>query len=442
MKKFSRRDFMIQTLGATTFAALSPWNLLAQSNDKLPHFFLIIQVEGGMDVTLGLDPQVHRPGIDQYDVFLEYSPSEILRYQSPVVEKQGRPILLGPSAAPLMPFASEMAVINGIAMTKYDSDLGHEGGKSAMIRGAGENSPPIPFLNHQNSFANPFGMLTANVRVDDVAGTTSSDVGSILSGSKSVFGIDAYRALELLSQKTADQPTAPYLEVQRTRANIKKMVQQKIQQVRDLGIPFAAGQAEMVAGFAAGVSSSGLFIIRNFQLDTHLGHEDFHVGVQRTVWEQVVNILNALKRTNYKDTDMSIYDLTTVMVTNDLARTPALNGPNLTGGKDHNGATNSAVLFGRGINGGQTLGATHVFERKKNKGIPIHAATPFDFVTNTAYPYGDNQEVKAILANKDKGNLIRPQNIASSLKYILDLPLALVPGNIGRATPIEALIKL
>ncbi|MBX9768658.1 MAG: hypothetical protein K2X47_15395, partial [Bdellovibrionales bacterium] len=73
------------------------------------NFFVQIMVEGGLDVTLGLDPQGfhEKDRVAEKELFLGYSASEI----EPPKDSS---ILLGPSALPLASLRNDICVINGI----------------------------------------------------------------------------------------------------------------------------------------------------------------------------------------------------------------------------------------------------------------------------------------------------------------------------------------
>src|SRR5690349_7196058 len=117
--RFTRRCFLRTCgLGAGWLAlqplfprALPLSALLARADEiDLPdHFFLMIRTFGGLDVTLGLDPQILPAGADEKDLFLEYRPEDIL---------QASGLRLGPSAKPLAPYADRCVIINGVMMRR------------------------------------------------------------------------------------------------------------------------------------------------------------------------------------------------------------------------------------------------------------------------------------------------------------------------------------
>src|SRR4051812_10794838 len=97
--KLTRRQFLRGSLDVAVsqvLASLFPGLALGASQPSLPGFFVMLRTRGGLDVTLGLDPQVLPAGADAQDMFLEYTPSQI-------VDASG--LRLGPSAVPLVPYA-------------------------------------------------------------------------------------------------------------------------------------------------------------------------------------------------------------------------------------------------------------------------------------------------------------------------------------------------
>ena len=96
-------------------------------------------------------------------------------------------------------------------------------------------------------------------------------------------------------------------------------------------------------------------------------------------WDIVDDFFTTFKKIPYGNNGASLFDHTTFMVSNEFARTPYLNSSD---GKDHNPLTNSLLFAGKGIQGGQVIGGSHLITRNQS---PIsdayHIALPIDYST-------------------------------------------------------------
>ena len=98
----NRRQFL-RTVGGLTgvalfgefFPGLTLYAEPKRAGDESDHFFVLLRTFGGMDVTLGLDPQILPAGADSGDLFLEYRPDEVVQAGG---IRLGRPTALAPFA--------------------------------------------------------------------------------------------------------------------------------------------------------------------------------------------------------------------------------------------------------------------------------------------------------------------------------------------------------
>ena len=135
-------------LGAISLGGLFPSVRLFGAEQPTENFFVLIRTFGGMDVTLGLDPQILPAGADDKDLFLEYRPADILKAAG---------LRLGPAAAPLVPHAADSLIVNGIMMRR---DAGHDVGNTYMATGRGDGkAASLPIELALAMGAGPYGVV-------------------------------------------------------------------------------------------------------------------------------------------------------------------------------------------------------------------------------------------------------------------------------------------
>jgi hypothetical protein len=130
----------------------------------------------------------------------------------------------------------------------------------------------------------------------------------------------------------------------------------------------------VAAALQSGASQQGMYE-NMFFLDTHSSHEKVHLTNQKKAWSEVADIFALFKKLPYLKS--SLFDYTTFMVVSEFSRTPNLNGGK---GKDHNPFTNSVLLAGKNIKGGNAVGESRVIPKKVSKtGMAMHYARPFNY---------------------------------------------------------------
>jgi uncharacterized protein (DUF1501 family) len=132
----------------------------------------------------------------------------------------------------------------------------------------------------------------------------------------------------------------------------------------------------LAAALATGAAKQGAIELPVTQpLDTHANHEKNHLEGQRSFWAGLANLLQLMSET--QSGEDSLLDHTIVMAGSEFSRTPALNTAK---GKDHNPFTNSVLLAGGPIRGGETVGKSRVIPLSKSKtGMAEHYAAPFNY---------------------------------------------------------------
>jgi uncharacterized protein (DUF1501 family) len=385
-------------------ALANPRAPLGNANRK-KRFFVMIRAATGWDVTLGLDPKVRASGFEDTDMFIEYTPSEILKSGS---------LSFGPSAAPLLPYASDLAVINGVFMS--DSNVSHPANLDYISTGDPEGrAADLPVEISHAGISGPFGVIFNQ---------------SLKRGNRDIMPTRADSLLNLRS--TADLTAfIDYVsklpntgELHRSKLALMKngAIQKELLKSFDLvkdDIASGPGAnalsqtrstaAVIAASFLSGAALHGLIDINVF-LDTHAQHEKTHLQNQKQVWEAVAHTFKIFKGLPFENA--SLFDATTFMVVSEFSRTPALNS---SAGKDHNPLTNSVLLAGHGIRGGTLLGASQLVLRKDSgNGEPRHCASAINFSTGQVAK--TRQEAAA-----DAFQFIFPEHVAATVASALDL---------------------
>jgi hypothetical protein len=347
--------------GNSVFASTQP----ADEN----HFFVFIRVPSGWDVTLSLDPQVHKNSSSQTDMFIEYRPEDIIVKDN---------LRFGPALKPLAPHMKDVAIINGILMNTADN--GHDASLLYISTGDGAgNAPSLPVEIANSTDCGPLGVVfSGNVQTLDrkIMVTTVDSVLNIkdfvrlqsLEGFFKNVNRDSDLSGSLKSLINNSHITDRLTKNLSEREN--KFEQSSDMNLRDGHI--------IASAFLSGASNSAQIDIFA-DLDSHSNHEGEHLNTQLQAWQTISDIFNIFKSTEYGNSGETLFSRTTFAVVSEFSRTPALNSSK---GKDHNPLTNSVLLAGRNIVGGKSIGASHLITRAQSRlGQPQHVALPIDYST-------------------------------------------------------------
>jgi uncharacterized protein (DUF1501 family) len=403
-----RRDFIIG-LGAGASMALTRDLLFplrawaADSTGSPAKYFVLIKMQGGWDVTLGLDPKVHMNGSTQEDMFIEYRPEQIITKGS---------ISLAPAASPLTPYMDRLAIINGIAMAPFDN--GHIANLGYIVTGNGQGkAPDLPI---EIAFSERQGLM--GVIVDSSISTLDREV--VTSTFQNALDLSNAVPLETLRRyldklkghgKFSEASIGLANDPVTRKALIAELLTNK-SRLDSMGTNSSRllekNAIVLACAFCAGAAFQSEFNIFP-GLDTHTGHEKLHMASQLKGWEDVASIFKVFQETPSPSGIGSLFDQTTFMVVSEFARTPALN----TGkGKDHNPLTNSVLLAGRGVRTG-VFGQSHLLQRSETQlGTPSHTALPLNLVTGEVAQNRQQAEAAGF-------QYIAPENIARTVAEIM-----------------------
>jgi hypothetical protein len=404
-------------LSGGVLSSLIPSNSFAQTLSG--KFLVILRMRGGWDVTLGPDAWTLPEGADEKDLFLEYRPDDILR--------SGQ-LALGPAMAGLQPWMDQISVVNGMLMSY--SNLDHVANLNYAVCGDSSLKSADFSVELSKEKAPLLGILSSGgLRTLDrkVAVTRVSSLSSLGSG---VVGEDVSIG--------GGRPNSPIdsglREVRLNSPQILGLVA-KIQALpKDLS-PAVLEATQTALAFESGLSN---ILDRNVSevglgdLDTHQNHEGTHLQALRGRFDAVAAFLKVFASRPYGTTGESLLDRTVFYVTSDFARTPSISSA---GGKDHNPMTNSAILFGHGIQGGRAWGRSRLMNRNSSgRGIPLHVAAMLNKDGVAA-----KTKDEAMSGNFE---FIRPGHVLSTVLQALDLPLSTVPVLAdGKMPAISALLK-
>ena len=330
-------------------------------------YFVLVRMAGGWDVTLGLDPKTHAATDTQDDMFLEYAPDKI-------IDAAGVP--LAPAAAALLPFKGQFSVINGLITASRDN--GHDANLNYVSTGNGEGKAPSLTVELANSAASgPLGVVFSGSTNSLDRQVMISSIGSVESLAESLKLTDFQNYIA--NSGTKDDYYQGQQALLKSAGQLDDLIA-RLGKVPPRGTSSAEHDAQILAvTFASGNSLQGQIDIQGLNLDTHSSHEGAHLREQSKGWSDVAAIFNVFRATPIGTRGQSLFDRTVFMVISEFGRTPSLNTAK---GKDHNPLTNSVLLAGGLVKGGQVIGQSHLITKAKSiTGASIHTALPIDFTS-------------------------------------------------------------
>lgn len=402
--KLHRRDFLksgAAGIGSGMIFGSLPFENIWAAPKNPNHFFVQIVVSGGWDVTLATDPWTEAVRPKETDLFIEYKPSDVLSV-TPEMS-------WGPAMSPLLPFAANISVVNGILAGQ--SDNGHTAHQIYMTTGAGNGTRPESAVHLAECVSEgPLGVLASGGR-PYLAGSKQmvTDLSALsgVTGSASdqlLIEGDA-SAVEQAKKVLRDQ--GPLLKSMKTReAELKELLKNDLP-TDDFNLTHLP---LMFAAFTVGLADMAtLSLNANNGLDTHANHVGAHMTGLKGVIEKLALLMKLMKSVPFGVSGENLLDRTTFYVTSEFSRTPALN---TSGGKDHNPLTNSALLMGRGVKGGRSVGASRLIAADQSEiGASYHIASGFDFATQAP-----------VSQRTADTSVILPENLIVTLEKIFQVP--------------------
>jgi hypothetical protein len=406
-----RREFLQQAL-FTTASSLVTWGLpmralaqsIAASTAQEPQFFILIRAEGGWDVSLSMDPWTAEKRPDESDYFLEYRRDQLIPAGSRFV---------GPALEPLKPYLPRMSIVNGLFMSS--SDGGHP--SEALYAQSGNGQAHLGLLAAElegRVLTSPFGILANRAIYTAEARKTIWDINEIIMNR----GLKDSDMLLNVEDKNS--------ELSKARKAILSNTQriQKFNQILSSQKDQVKNEHAIAAAFASGLSSSVALELSG-NLDTHGGHKETHLKGLTGVFQSIRDILDALAALPGAN-GKSILDHTTLMVTSEFTRSPALNPG---GGKEHNVQCNSALLMGPGLKPGM-MGAASLIDRATS-------------TTGTSYLVGSpiDKTTFEVVARRENAMFIRPENIVATVAKSMGCDPGLISQELAAAKLLSPILK-
>lgn len=410
-----RRDFLkaAAQMGLFSIATSAlPWRAFAQAApDAKPQFFILIDVPGGWDTSLSTDPWTKETRLDEKDYFIEYRHDEIIPFNNSFV---------GPALLPLKNYFDRMTILNGIFMTSNDG--GHPSASLYITSGNGQGQLGVlPLELEGKLFNSPFGTLSDTAIYAGGKNKTVWDINDVVRTGT----IGGAELLVDFNDRSTDLSQA------------RKAILQNSSRIEVFNNVMASSTekneaAALIAAFRSGLSSSGFLSTNVFNLDTHSGHRNTHLTGLTESFAEIAKVIDALKNSPGVDSQTNVIesntllDQTTIMITSEFARTPALNG---SGGKDHNPQNNSTILISPKMRAG-TFGSSRVVERKHAaSGTPYLAGLPWDLKT------------QQVVNTRQNSFIVRPENAVATVLTSLAVDPAAISKGLGSAEVLTSLFK-
>jgi|GEM_PF-2268354 len=452
--KMNRRDLLKISLGSASYAMLAqtlPSFAFAQTMSKngMPNLLLQLRVNGGWDTPMAMDSHdlelLKKRGIDQSDYAYQAARAPIQKYKHTG---------LGSCMKPLLKNLNDITIVNGMMMI-YENSV-HETNRDYMSQGTLDRTAGFaPIQLAKELSKSKTHRVGYNLEYETFVKAGHPSIEALLTLGKTNNSGDSYDFDEALMAKAKgdmdrqDQQSQVLRLAQsekgpldRLTATLPKMLE-TFQPLDTETEPLARGIAGLAAGYLQMVCVD---VIRDNALDTHSNHVSRQTENLTMAMARIAKVIEVLKATPYHQPvdgkTLSLFDVTTVIVTDEFARTAWAEGGS---GSSHNQKNNSCILFGRGIKGGQVLGRSEVFPRSQSQmGRSELHAIPFDYRANKAL---SNEELKNLSLNpKDLGkcigdscvDYIYPEMIWRSIAKIFgveELPA------IGKGLSLDAILK-
>ncbi len=412
--KLNRRDLLKYGLGGIGMASL-PMRL-SIANPSEDHFLFMLFLEGGADFSYLFDG---RP--------LEMTQNKLLANRTgkePQLWRgaNGTSTWASSLTSPLLPFKNDLSIVNGVFMDK--TFAGHNNMIDLIFSGnplGGESF--LPLINTKSLSAKPRpldglkkngGSLSIDPQHTSIIELEGGDATELILRTQKQpllakkqeawdFALSRMKAgglldpaghwsqgsTQLFNQSVQGQALANILgslDMSSLNPDVdlnfldlySRMVQKNMMRV--------ALEATRSFDFATGQPD-------RFMFDTHgIQSDEIHVKLYQDTVDKISKTLEYFKNTAY-DSTRSLLDVSTVMVATEFGRTMRQNHVSFEDcGTDHNTFCNSFLFAGKGIRGGQVIGASD-FQTSQEELSPAHLlldkdklnimAKPFDFATET-----------------------------------------------------------
>lgn len=398
MKTMDRRQFLQAAINSGIILSASsflPNVSLAQQSGDPDKLLLVLRFNGAWDTLMAMDARTK-----EYLNAANFTTAEYLAFDERASVKPYKDIQLGISMSPLFNYLDDICIVNGVMMNLKSS--AHETNREYMS--SGNITTGTTYF--------PFALAAAMQRTD-------IRIGHYMEYETLYDGNYANKAptknLNSFSD-TIDDPYESVLDDETTAASLqKRVIVQKRKEKDTIAIlnkliekttetlpatKEGLKQASLaLAGLGSGfLKMAQVDITRDNDLDTHSGHKAQHNTRLTEGFEHVAKMIKFMKETPYRldsTSQKTLFDMVTVVVTSEFARTTTPDGYDGTG---HNQFNNSCLLFGGNVKGGTVIGGSEIYKSSQlpnpysTTGSLFHA-TPFNYQTQKVMT---KQEMSAI----------------------------------------------
>ncbi len=373
--EFNRRGFVkAGAIGAGTLFLKPTLGGAQEADAPKDHFFLNLVYQGGLDSRYFFDARPR--ALTDAKLQVNYWPDEAVSMKGANGTETWRSTI----TEPLMAHQGDFTVLNGVHMiVTFD---GHPQNVNYLFTGSAFGGES--FLPHLNT-VKPLAMDVIETGGFSQAEITNSD-GSIplTAQSASQFAQRLATAPDL----SAESPLGRFVEGRMkmlgkgkggfNNASKKLLAAHRaspglIAKVKGLnfeGVDVEANGESILTSmalirevFKAGIATGATWVFGAGQnppnIDTHDGTSAQAMpAVAQTIATDIASVFKFLKETPFDDT-RSLFDVTTIFVSSEFSRSMRGFGEFATAGNDHNPLTNSFLIGGKGIQGGNVIGQSN-----------------------------------------------------------------------------------
>jgi hypothetical protein len=352
-----RREFINNTLAMTSLSLIPSW---AFTQEAEPQFFLQVYMGEGWDTTLATEAWNFQTQPDEKKIFIEYSANDTIPFGATYV---------GPAMAGVKKYFPKMTIFNGVIMSSIE--VGHTSPQTFATTGISDGTEPnfsCLFTDHfykgkgssilSNTSVATAGRIYKVATLDNVKNLSGFASSSSMGNAATSRGLiaNAYKDLGVTSQKLV-KVGAEYKD------SLDKVTEKDVQL--------------LAKGYLSGLYPSA-YIRMNRSMDSHNNHVNQHKKNLKENFDDLAKYLDGLSSIQWKNSGKSLLDLTTVVVTSDFTRTPALN---VSGGKDHNPFSNSMIVISSKFKSEVIVGRSRLLEPEYSPiGVSTLLAMPVDVV--------------------------------------------------------------
>jgi uncharacterized protein (DUF1501 family) len=387
MIKMDRRQFIQAAVNAGlvySVGSMMPSALFAQEADS-DKLLLVLRFNGAWDTLLMTDARSK-----EYLNTAAFSAAEFLAFDERAAVKQYKDGQLGVCMEPLSGYLDDLCIINGVMMNLQSS--AHETNREYMSSGNVTSSTTFfPFALAQ-AMQKPTYRIGYHMEYETLRdGNYGEKVSTKNLNSFSDSADDPYETV-----LDDDTPAASFqkniLAQKRKEKDTIAVLNKLVEKVNAVASSTNTGMAQAslaLAGLGSGfLKMAQVDITNDGSLDTHSSHKANHIKNLSAGFEHVAKLIKFMKETPYKldSANKSLFDVTTIVMTSEFARTASPDGSDGTG---HNQYNNSCILLGGNVKGGQIIGESQIYklsEIKASYGISgsLFHAKPFNFKTQKA----------------------------------------------------------